>query len=388
MSTHSRFAPSAADRWLTCPGSLKAIERLAPGDTAGEPAAQGTVAHWLATESDPRQYLGTTKVQEGFTITIDEEMIEAVQSYNEYCSELGGWQLTEERLSLDPYVPGGYGTSDKIIFVDLPCGLVDIHDVDLKYGQGVRVDAKENPQLMLYALGAYLTYGWMTDGVNRVHIHVHQPRLNHVDTWSCTVAELLAFAERVQGIVEGILSGAHDNTFVAGWHCKDSFCPLRETCRTYADYLVSDFDNLADPVKLTDSEITSYLDRAPQIVAWLAGLKDVIKERITAGIPQPGWKLVDGRGTRILNVEEERLVAIAKLKGHNRDSLYTKPVLLSVAQIEKVFGKKNFPATLQLSPDEDPIDLWTTIPGAPTLARADDKRAEFSKSHGFEVVTD
>ena len=57
--------------------------------------------------------------------------------------------LIEQRLDFSCYVPDGFGTGDCLIVADKL-----LHIIDFKYGQGVLVDAEENPQMMLYALGA------------------------------------------------------------------------------------------------------------------------------------------------------------------------------------------------------------------------------------------
>ncbi len=44
----------------------------------------------------------------------------------------------------------GFGTADALIIANNT-----IEVIDLKYGKGVKVDAQNNPQLMLYGLGAF-----------------------------------------------------------------------------------------------------------------------------------------------------------------------------------------------------------------------------------------
>ena len=48
------------------------------------------------------------------------------------------------------YAPEGFGTADCILTQGNT-----LYVIDFKYGKGVPVSAKENPQMMLYALGAY-----------------------------------------------------------------------------------------------------------------------------------------------------------------------------------------------------------------------------------------
>ena len=72
-----------------------------------------------------------------------------------------------------------------------------IQVIDFKYGKGVPVSADHNPQLMLYALGAYegcrLLYG-----IHRVKLSIVQPRLNNIDEWDCSLEDLLKFGDYVK----------------------------------------------------------------------------------------------------------------------------------------------------------------------------------------------
>lgn len=56
----------------------------------------------------------------------------------------------EQRLDFSCYVPDGFGTGNCLIVADKL-----LHIIDFKYGQGILVNAEGNPQMMLYALGAF-----------------------------------------------------------------------------------------------------------------------------------------------------------------------------------------------------------------------------------------
>ena len=66
--------------------------------------------------------------------------------------------LIEQRLDFSCWVPEGFGTGDCLIVADKL-----LHIIDFKYGQGVLVDAEENPQMMLYALGALRLFDSLYD---------------------------------------------------------------------------------------------------------------------------------------------------------------------------------------------------------------------------------
>lgn len=97
--------------------------------------------------------------------------------------------LIEQRLDFSHVVPGGFGTGDCVIIAE-PV----LHIIDLKYGQGVMVEAEHNPQLMLYALGALNAFGSLYD-ITEVAVTIYQPRRSNISTWSVSVAELEAWAE-------------------------------------------------------------------------------------------------------------------------------------------------------------------------------------------------
>ncbi|MCV6070290.1 DUF2800 domain-containing protein, partial [Escherichia coli] len=90
-------------------------------------------------------------------------------------------------VSFGAYVPDGFGTADCILI-----GGGVLHIIDFKYGKGVPVPAEGNPQLSLYALGAYETYKILYP-IETIRMSIVQPRLtDEVSEWSCPVKELLA----------------------------------------------------------------------------------------------------------------------------------------------------------------------------------------------------
>lgn len=54
-----------------------------------------------------------------------------------------------------------------------------IHVFDLKYGENEPVDAKNNAQLMLYAVGLYQTYKSLYPSITDIVLHIIQPRQEH-----------------------------------------------------------------------------------------------------------------------------------------------------------------------------------------------------------------
>lgn len=190
-------------------------------DSSSEFAAEGTVAHELASEclisgADPALLIGKPATVDGFDFVIDQTMVDHVKDYMKLVREYaeGGELLVEKRVGIGHLTgeDGAGGTSDAIIIKG-----TEIIIVDLKYGMGVRVDADANPQLMMYALGALNEYDLVGD-FDTVTMVIHQPRLNHVSEYSIPVSEILAFAEEVRTVAKRIASVpsfgsmAHKNT--------------------------------------------------------------------------------------------------------------------------------------------------------------------------------
>jgi len=192
MGSHSIYGPSSAHRWLRCPGSIKAEEAM-PEEKESPYAAEGSAAHKLAeicldlgTNADEHIH-DTIQVDDEHTWDVDKEMADYVQEYVDYVRNIGGHQEYEQEVSYDDCVPGGFGTADAIVTKD-----ETLFVIDLKYGKGVKVDAPENPQGMLYALGA-LSERDTFQSFDKVMIVIHQPRLNHVSEWETTPEDLYSF---------------------------------------------------------------------------------------------------------------------------------------------------------------------------------------------------
>lgn len=358
---HALLSASGAHRWLNCPPSAVLESREPDSSTAN--AEQGTVAHALA-EWKLRRALHqapTSKPESGW---VDEEMEHLTDDYVSFVQEhvslareaCGDPQvLIEQRLDFSHVVPGGFGTGDCVIIAE-----PKLQIIDLKYGQGVLVEAKRNPQLMLYALGALRTFGDLYD-IEQVAVTIYQPRRDNVDTWETSVAELLAWAEtEVKPKAE--LAAAGGGEFCPGSWCQ--FCRIAPTCRARAEANLALAQlEFAPPAELSDSEIADVLTRIPQLKTWAADVEAyALSQAVNQGKQWVGFKLVAGRSIRKYT-DENAVAAAAQAAGYT--DIYDKR-LITLTAMERLMGKTRFAEVLG--------HLVVKPVGKPTLVPESDKR--------------
>ena len=225
---HSILGPSSSERWMNCPGSV-----LAPG-AAGQTkyAAEGTAAHelskWVRETGKPASdWKGTTLVVGDFQFKVGKPMIDSVTEFVRREAEVPGAELIEDMVAYEELVPGGFGTLDGGKLEDWLCTLTD-----LKHGTGVKVFAKLNSQLMLYAIGVYMKYKWIYD-FDRFVLRICQPRLRHFETFEISLGHLLQWGFDVvrPAAKLAMTPGA---PIVAGSWCK--FCKIKDSCQVRAAY--------------------------------------------------------------------------------------------------------------------------------------------------------
>lgn len=360
---HALLSASSSHRWLNCPPSaVLADKHPQPADSPA--AAEGTAAHELA-EHKLRKAL---KLRSDYPASdlIDEDMQEHTDGYVTFVLEQykaakertpDAQILVEQRLDFSDIVPDGFGTGDALIIDD-----TTLHIIDLKYGQGILVDAENNPQMKLYALGALNLLGYLYD-VDEVAMTIYQPRRDNISTWRCSVDDLHTWAaETVAPVAK--LAAAGEGDFTAGDWC--GFCPVKATCRARADKnLELAQHEFRPPAELSDAEIADVLTRLPEVKKWAA---DVEKYANAAAIDHgkkfPGFKLVEGRSVR--KFADPQAVATAAIDAGYPD-VYEKK-LLGITAMEKYLTKPVFADVLG--------GLVIKPAGKPTLVPVSDRRPE------------
>ena len=377
---HTFLAPSASHRWLVCTPSAM-VESTEP--TVFSPyAKEGTEAHALA-EIKLSYMLGKINVTEyetrfdNFKLTSEYYSEEFNEYVNKYCVEVmtivnedyKGQDVKvelEEYVVFDDIVPKGAGTSDVVII-----GKNFIHIVDLKFGKGVPVSAIGNPQLRLYALGAVRKH-IRECTCSEVRMTIIQPRLDDESTDTINIKDLNDWAiNYVKPRAELAIVGKGE--FVSGEHCK--FCKFKGKCKALADQQLAiakaEFEDavenkMMEPAEMSPEVLSRILDIAPKFVAWFNDIERyATNATINFGLKIPGYKLVEGRSTRVIT-NPDAIIEKLKVSGFSEESYLKPKELLGISALEKNVGKKLF---------NDLCGQYLIKPmGKPTLVPESDKR--------------
>lgn len=366
---HARLSASGSKKWLNCPGSIQ-MESEFPDKTSAF-AEEGTNAHSLG-EAKLRlalnQYNRVKYHKAIKNLEITEDMDDYTDSYKDFVIERfneakgktpDAQIYIEKQLDFSLWVPEGFGTGDAVIIGD---GTLEI--IDLKYGTGVRVSAKDNSQMRLYALGAVSAFDFLYD-IKQIRMTIYQPRIDNISTETISFDTLMTWGEEVKTRAE---RANNDNVTecVAGPHCDVGFCKARAVCRAYNEekQRLAKYD-FKRPAKLTMEEIADIIDQADKISKWVQIVKDYALDQALAGVEIPGFKLVEGRSNRKYSKSDEEIGNHLMSLGYQESDIFSKSIK-SITNMEKFLGKKGFKEILG--------DYVVKPQGSPTLVHSDDKR--------------
>ena len=373
---HARLSPSSSDRWISCPASVRLIEKLPRDNRTSVYAEEGTTAHAMAELKARSVLLGkpdmkammalNRKVQEaGYDA---DEMNIHTDGYVDLLRDLlaeagpGAVLLLEQRVNTG--VQLCWGTADTAIV-----GASKLIIVDLKYGQGVPVDAYENPQLMLYGVGALETIADLLAEVDEVVMIVYQPRLNSTSRFTMRADDLRAWRDSLLPIVEEALHAPSPAFGPSDKACR--WCPLAGECRARMEWATA-HDFASDPDLLTVQELAEILKDLKGIRTWADSVHETaMRKAYVEGEVIPGWKVVRAAGRRsIPAAEHTHAIQTAIDKGYNAEEVATFK-LKALGELEKALGK-NF---------QDVLGSFIVKPdGAPSLVPECDKRPPIDRT--------
>lgn len=379
---HALLSASGSSRWISCTPSARLEETYGTDSGPSIYAEEGTLAHELA----ELELLNTLKLisKKEYQEKLDKiassdfynpEFVDEVMKYVNYVLQefedakkitSDAVILIEKKFDLGEIIEEGFGSNDAVIIAD---GVMKV--IDLKFGKGVRVSAVNNPQLKLYAYGAFSEFEILYS-ITEIELCIMQPRLDNTSTWKLTVDQLLEWTENTVKPAAK-LAYAGEGELAAGDWCK--FCKVKSRCRELANLSmeIAKFE-FKEPHLLNETEVSEILAMASLIQDFLGGVEKYALEGALAGKKWPGYKLVSGRSNRKW-VDESRVAAVLIDNGYTADS-FTNTKLKGIGDIEKLLTRPTFNSIL--SP------LVIKPQGKATLVTEDDKRPALGNEQAKE----
>lgn len=378
MTAHAKiFRPSAAHRWMNCPGSV-VLEAPFP-DTSSSFADEGTLAHWVASwalesERDAIDYFDTYQGAHDCPdvpgdLRVTEDMCKHVQVYVDAVrraleSGAPGELLVEQRVSFQDALgvtEEASGTADAIILRD---EALEVHD--LKFGMGERVDAEDNEQLLCYALGVLEQHGHLAD-FKRAKLVIHQPRLDHRSEWEIDVAKLQGWGEFAKDQAAQALrvvenpDAATLNLFPGAKTCR--WCKAKAVCPALREEVARAVEDVPAEQAAIDAA-WPIVELAEQ---WAKAMRAQMEANLLAGKSSAVCKLVEGRRGARSWTNAETVEALLKDKFRAKQEEMYEFKLISPTAAEKIYGgsKKRWGQLEKLIEQK---------PGKPSVAPIDDKR--------------
>ena len=342
MTAHALLSASGAKRWLSCTPSAR-LEATLPEQKrqtgSFDFSQEGTMAHSLA-EIKLRHYYNQIGIEE---YEREIEIIKATPYYNDdfeanvdnyviyVRSQIGEGDtpLFEQRVDFSDWVPDGFGTADVVILSKHA-----IRVIDLKFGKGIPVYAQDNPQLRLYALGAYSKFKEEFPNITEVSYTIHQPRLDSISTDGTTISKLIDWANYyVKPKAKKAWSGSGE--FLPGEWCQ--FCRAKAQCRARSDFN-TEISRLEfkESALLTEEEVSEVLDKAQNLRTWVNDVEEFVLTRaVEQNIIPTGYKL----GTTVTHrkISDYALAATILVdKGMSPEVIWEPPKLKSLAALERI----------------------------------------------------
>lgn len=375
---HAQWSASSTDRNWNCSGAM-ALTMDLPENT-NEAADWGTCCHQISEKclregTQASDYIGKVEKGKKYEFEVDDEMAETAQMYVDYVrrrvidaapkgTNPSDLLQIEQRFSLaalnPPFEAGG--TGDAVIYHPTE-KMIEV--VDLKGGRGVVVEAKGNPQLRTYGLGAMLANPSLK--VDKIKVTIVQPRAGHKDgrirSEEFHVADLVEWTTDLMAAMErsavalraytidplgGPMTWAA--TFLkAGDHCKfckaAGFCPaLEQRALDAAGVWFDDLDQPRlsnSPDTLSPERASQLLDAADMIGDWINAVRAYWHGEAESGVEIPNYILVPKEGREKWNDDAAAKAAAAKAvaAGVPTDKVWNDPKPRTPKQIRDALVK-------------------------------------------------
>ena len=337
---------STAKRVIACPASIELVAKMPPKPSS-KYADEGTLLHdaisqILDCKATPESVIGM--VYEGITLTqelYDDKIAVALAALDEIDPDKQMEFAVESSVNFGDLLPGVFGSADLLGRIGKKAIVLD-----WKFGNGVAVEATENEQGMFYAAAAMRTpeTQWVFEDVDEIEIIIVQPPM--VKRWVTTPSRIAIFQMDLVAAVNGPRT-----RMATGEHCR--WCAAKPTCPLVTGAVDRALKTAL--VRLDADKVSEYLAQAEQLESWIDSVRVLAYDMLKNNVKVPGYKLVAKKGTRQWVNDE----APVKLLG---DKAYESK-LISVAQAEKIIGKKNFPS-----------DVAVSVSSGSTLAAESDPR--------------
>jgi len=387
---HAECSPSSVSRRLACPGSRR-IQRLYPSPSSVY-AEEGSLLHKVVEAKLRYKFYDKLSVgsqtskasARSLWESLYEQLSREQRLVTEECFDYF-MQIYSRRLLTDGELTVKVEASTSLAYAGLPevSGTADaiimsaknVDVFDWKFGRGVWVDPERNVQAMSYASGSVLL---SPSSPLKIHTHIVQPRLDCYNSCTYSSTELYnwVYIDLTRGIQATrdpeapCIPGREQCRWCAGTNCEGyvrSVFNMLDDVMSVLDHINSGETTMTD--FLNDHEsVAQLLEKAKDVEQFIKTVKLGISNRLSAGKAYPGFKMVEGRSSRVWKNEKKALLGLASLAsalGIDFEQFVDTKVL-SVAQAEKVHKS--------LKKNESFQKLWTKKPGSPTLVTEDDVR--------------
>lgn len=390
---HALLSPSASKKWLHCAASL-ACEVGIPNES-GQAAVNGVAMHYMSenllnriingSDYTAKPWKGSHVLNEGKgpikalatpmkgAVLITDDFVAQVDKYVDYCrpiidaaevveveSRVNLTRILHPGVEVDGKPLATFGTADLVAV--MPDGMLIVGD--LKTGRH-RVSAKENKQMMLYALGLLQVYKRLYD-ITAVRLVIFQPYAGGADEWDVTPEALELFGKfaqkRALKAIDAFQRGKKGLVPADFRPSEDAcrWCRFAEKCtaRNKSASLSVEVD-LSDGVEMSDEEVVAEFNKLDTMRQHISVIEKAMYKLLMQKGETGGFKLVAGKMGNRAWTDPEGVIARFGAK------VMTESIMTPTAAVEVI-------------PEDELAEFITRKPGQPSITTADDKRPAWS----------